>query len=69
MPRPSLDDSLTELGAQHLAEKIRTFWRKQGIEIEVRVESVVIADAHDRTPTPHFVVRSNLGALLTGDGA
>jgi hypothetical protein len=67
MRRPSLDDNLTETGAHRLAEAIRASWRNQGIEVEVRVERAVLTDTRD--PTPNFVVRSNLGALLSRNGA
>jgi hypothetical protein len=57
------DDNLSQEGAQHLAEKINTFWRAKGIEANARPVPVKVATRKAREGI--WIIESDLRPQVT----
>ncbi len=59
-PCPGRLDSFSEEGARELAHRIHSAWKRQGWEVEVRIERVASEDMGETRSKAHYTVRSDL---------
>lgn len=57
-------DSLSWAGATALAGRIRLYWLKKGVSVEVWVESVHTVDRTNHEEMTVYQVRSNLSKVM-----